>query len=284
MAMKNVGVFYHPVFKTQGYVTFRDRLRDFPGALNELLKQPNVKLYQCPPVDHELLLKVHAREMIIRVDLEGACAAAYESVGGVVAAVEALARGELDRAFCFVGVGGHHATSLDFFDESCFNDVVVALTHVREISPWRRFAIVDTDAHHAGGTLQLLEEDPEVLHLCFCRSNYHSLDGKAIEINVYRQGKEADSHSWYLDQVRSHLPLVQKFSPGLLIWYFGFDTHRDESASLGLTEETYFGICDLLTSLANEAGIPLLVVLGGGSLHYVATATIPEIIRRLGED
>jgi acetoin utilization deacetylase AcuC-like enzyme len=198
--------------------------------------------------------------------------------------MEALAREELDRAFCFVGIGGHHAGSLDFYDESCFNDVMVALTHVREISPWRRFAIVDTDAHHAGGTLELLGENPaEVLHLCFCRSNYCSLDGKAIEINVYRQEEQADSHAWYLEQVRSHLPLVRQFSPDLLIWYFGFDTHRDEAASLGLTEETYFGICDLLTSLAEAAGIPLLVVLGGGSLHYVAAAAIPEIIRRLGE-
>ncbi|MEW6387317.1 MAG: histone deacetylase [Thermodesulfobacteriota bacterium] len=283
MARKNVGVFYHPVFKTQGYVTFRDRLRDFPGALNELLKQPHIKLYQCPRVSLDLLLKVHAREMIIRADLEDAGATAYESVGGVVAAMEALARGELERAFCFVGVGGHHAGSRDFFDDSCFNDVMVAVTHVRELSPWRRFAVVDTDAHHAGGTLELLGEDAEVLHLCFCRSNYQSLDGKAIEINVYRQEEQADSHSWYLDQVRRHLPLVQEFSPELLIWYFGFDTHRDEAASLGLTEETYFGICDLLTALANKAGIPLLVVLGGGSLHYVASAAIPEIIRRLGE-
>lgn len=281
--MKRVGVFYHPAFKRQGYLTFRDRLRDFPEVLQDLLKRPNVQLFDCPRVSRELVLKVHAPEMVAQVDQEELCATAYESVGGVVAAMEALARGELDRAFCFVGTGGHHAGYLEFWDESCFNEVVIAITHLREVSPWRRFALLDTDAHHAGGTLQLLQDDPEVLHLCFCRSSYRSLSGTKVEVNVHRQEQGADSNARYLDQVRGHLPLIEEFRPHLLMWYFGFDTHQEEHASLGLTEAAYFGICDLLVTYAGAAGIPLQVVLGGGSLHQVAAATIPEIIRRLAE-
>ena len=34
---------------------------------------------------------------------------------------------------------------------------------------------------------------------------------------------------------------------------------------------------------AEEMGIPLQVVLGGGSLPHLAAGTIPEIIRRLAE-
>ncbi|MHB8067778.1 MAG: arginase family protein [Desulfobaccales bacterium] len=279
--MKKVGVFYHPAFKTLGFLTLRPRLQDFPEALDAVLRRPNVHLYECPRATREMILQAHSWEMVAMVDLEDQCRSAYESVGGVVAGMEALARGELDRVFCFTGTGGHHAGRREFWDSSCFNDVVIALTHVRQVSPLRRFAIIDTDANHAGGTLQLLDEDRDVLHLCFCRSDYCSEDRLAVEINVFRP--QADP-SHYLEKVRSHLPLVKDFRPDLLIWYCGFNSHRDDYASLGLTETDYLAVCDLLAALAGEMEIPLQVVLGGGSLHQVATATIPGIIQRLAED
>jgi len=161
--------------------------------------------------------------------------------------------------------------------------VVIALTQVREVRPLRRFAIIDTDALHAGGTLQLLDDDEEVLHLCFCRSDYCSEDGLAVEINVFRPQDQADPRQ-FLEKVRCHLPLVKDFRPDLLVWYCGFNSHRDDYASLGLIEADYLAACDLIVSLAGEMEIPLQVVLGGGSLHQVATAVIPGIIQRLAED
>src|SRR3974390_2424037 len=136
--MKKVGIYYHLSFSRKSYLTVGNRLRDFPEALEEVLKLPNVRLFESPRVSEELILKVHAPEMIPKVARDGMCSTAYESVGGVVAAMEALARGEIDRAFCFIGAGGHHAGFNQFWGACCFNDVVIALTHVREISPRRR--------------------------------------------------------------------------------------------------------------------------------------------------
>ena len=161
--------------------------------------------------------------------------------------------------------------------------MVIALTHTREISPWRRFAIVDTDAHHGDGTRQLVRDDPEVFHLCFCGVNFTSDDGTKVDVNVHRMNRQEDPNVQYLDQVRRHLPLIPPFKPDLLIWYYGFDTHREDYGSLGLTEAAYFDICDLMIAAAADLGVPLQVVLGGGSLSHLATATIPEIIRRLAE-
>ena len=279
-----VGIFFHPEFKGKSQVTYRDRLRDFPEALAELLQKPNVRLNDCPRVSRDLLLKVHPPEMITMVDLEEECTAAYTSVGGVVAAMEALSRRELDRAFCFTGTGGHHAGLQEFWDESCFNDVAVALTRVRETGTCRRLAVVDTDARHAGGTMQLLGDDPEVLYFCFCRSNYRSLEGSWTEVNVFSREGQVDADTHYLEKVRLQLPKISQFQPDLLVWYFGFNTHADEYASLGLTAQAYPAICELLASVAAARDIPLLVVLGGGSLHTVAGATIPAIIRRLAQD
>jgi acetoin utilization deacetylase AcuC-like enzyme len=281
--MKKIGIFYHPSFSRKSYMTIGNRLRDFPEALDELLQRPNVEMFQSPRVSEELILKVHAPEMLGMVARDGFCSTAYESVGGVVAGLEALARGEIERAFSFIGAGGHHAGYRQFWGACCFNDVVIALTRVREISPWQRFAIFDTDAHHGDGTRQLVDDDPEVLHVCFCGANFTSPDESKVDVDVYRLGWGPDSDREYVDLVRRQLPRIPRFNPDVLIWYYGFDTHIEDYGSLGLSEAAYFEICDLMIFTAQECGIPLQVVLGGGSLSHLATATIPEIIRRLAE-
>ena len=281
--MKNVGVFYHPSFSRKSYMTIGNRLRDFPEALERLLEKPNVRLFQAPRAEVDLILKVHDPAMLEMVARDGFCATAYESVGSVMAGMEALAKGEVDRAFCFIGAGGHHAGYRQFWGACCFNDVLIALTHVREISRIRRLAIVDTDAHHADGTSQLIQEDPEVFLICFCGVDYRSQGGNEVDVNVYRLNWHEDTNSQYLEKVRQHLPLVQQFQPDLLLWYYGFDTHREDYGSLGLTEAAYFQICDLMIATAADLQVPLQVVLGGGSLSHLATATIPEIIRHLAE-
>jgi acetoin utilization deacetylase AcuC-like enzyme len=279
--MKQVGIYYHPSFSRKSYMTVGNRLRDFPEALDELLKLPNVALFKSPRVSEELILKVHAPEIIPLVARDGMCSTAYESVGGVVAAMEDLAQGTVDRAFCFIGAGGHHAGYRQFWGACCFNDVVIALTHLREISPWRRFAIIDTDAHHGDGTRQLLRNDPEVLHLCFCGTDFVSPDGTKVDVDVYRLGWKTDVNKLYVDKVRRELPRLPAFKPDLLVWYYGFDTHADDYGSIGLTEPAFFEICDLMLFISGELDIPLQVVLGGGSLPHLAFATIPEIIKRL---
>lgn len=282
--MKTVGIYYHPSFSRKSYMTVGNRLRDFPEALDDVLKLPNVRLYTSPRVSEELILKVHAPDMPKLVARDGMCSTAYESAGGVVAAMAALAQGELDRAFCFIGAGGHHAGYRQFWGACCFNDVVLALAHVRDISPWRRLAIFDTDAHHGDGTRQLLRDDPEVLHVCFCGSNYVSPDGTKVDVDVYRLAWQSEVDKRYVDQVRRELPRIPQFKPDLLVWYYGFDTHADDYGSLGLSEEAFFEICDLMIFVAEECGIPLQVVLGGGSLSHLATATILPIIKRLAHD
>jgi len=279
--MQRVGIYYHPSFSRKSYLTVGNRLRDFPEALDELLQLPNVQLFQSPRASEDLILKVHAPEMLQGVARDRMCSTAYESVGGVVAAMEALARGELDRAFCFIGAGGHHAGYRTFWGACCFNDVVIALHQVRDISPWRRFAIVDTDAHHGDGTRQLVWNDPEVLHLCFCGDDFESEDGSKIDVDVYRLAGEVNPDHGYVAAVREYLPRISTFQPQLLVWYYGFDTHRLDYGSIGLTEAAYLQICDLMIETAAALQIPLQVVLGGGSLASLATATIPSIIRQL---
>jgi acetoin utilization deacetylase AcuC-like enzyme len=279
--MGKVGVYYHPSFSRKSYLTVGNRLRDFPEALDELRQNSTIQVFECPRATAELILKVHAPEMIQGVARDRLCSTAYESVGGVVAAMEALAKGEFESAFCFIGAGGHHAGYQTFWGACCFNDVVIALTHIREISRLRRFAIIDTDAHHGDGTRQLVRDDPDVLHLCFCGDDYLSPDGTKMDIDVYQFGWQTDPDEKYVTTVRANLARILNYKPDLLVWYYGFDTHKNDYGSIGLTEKAYFQLCQMMIETAAQLKIPLQVVLGGGSLAALATATIPEIIRRL---
>ncbi len=281
------GVFYHPSFSRRSYLTVGTRLADFPGALGTLLAGGRVRLYEPGPVSEELLLKVHARDLLERVVQDPLCATARHSAGAVVEAGERIAKGEVANAFAFIGAGGHHAGRDDFWGFCCFNDVALAIVNLREKTSLKRFAIVDTDAHHGDGTRGLLGGDPDVLHLCFCGTDYESPDGTKVDVAV-PQPEEADPagrpmNDRYLEVVAREAPRrVTAFAPDLLFWYFGFDTHRGDYADIGLTGPCYVRIADLLVDLAGAAcGGRLLVVLGGGSLRELAKELIPPVIERL---
>jgi acetoin utilization deacetylase AcuC-like enzyme len=205
-------------------------------------------------------------------------------VGGVVEGMARVARGELANAFCFIGAGGHHAGRSFFGGYCCFNDVVIALAHARGLRFLRRVAILDTDAHHGDGTRDLVDRDPEVLHVCVCETDYSSPDETKIDIAAPDPwGLEVSPDRAYLNLVRQGFPTrAERFKPDLIVWYFGFDTHRGDYGDLGLTSAAFFGIADLmLETAARVCGGKLLVVLGGGSRTDLATLLIPPIITRL---
>ncbi len=192
-----------------------------------------------------------------------------------------VAAGELANAFCFIGAGGHHAGRNFFGGYCCFNDVVIAVRHARRAGRLRRVAILDTDAHHGDGTRNLVIDDPEVLHVCICGSEYTSPDGTKLD--------RAAPDPWTLDVSpdRAYLDLVQeafppraeRFRPDLAIWYFGFDGHRGDYGDIGLTAAAFLGLAALMLEVAGRVcDGKLVVVLGGGSQRDLATALIPPVI------
>jgi len=281
------GVFYHPSFSRRSYLTVGTRLADFPEALAEVLAGGKVRLYEPEPVSDELLLKVHTPDLLVRVGRDRLCSTARHSAGGVVAAGEKIAGGEIANAFAFIGAGGHHAGRDDYGGFCCFNDVALCIVNLREKHGLRRFAIVDTDAHHGDGTRDLLRGDAEVLHVCFCGSDYESPDGTKVDVAVrsgWEDGRgERPANDRYFEQVAVEVPArVAAFEPELLFWYFGFDTHVGDYGDVGLTGPCYFRIADLMVGLADEvSGGRLAVVLGGGSRRELATSLIPPVIERL---
>lgn len=281
------GIFYHPSFSRRSYLTVGARLAGFPAALEELLGSGRVRLYEPGPVSPELLAKVHTPGLIAGVRGDPLCSTAWHSAGGVVLAGEKIAGGEIANAFAFIGAGGHHSGRDFFGGYCCFNDVALCIVNLRERHGLRRFAILDTDAHHGDGTRDLFASDPDILHVCVCGARHESPDGTKVDLPFRDDTPGArgniPANEAYFDLVaREFPPRVRRFRPDLVFWYFGFDTHQGDYGDIGLTGPCYWNIARLMRDVAGEVcGGRLAVVLGGGSRTELATYLIPPVIERL---
>ena len=287
MSRYTTGIFYHPSYSRRSYLTVGARLADFPAALDRILESGRVGMYEPGPVPRELLLKVHTPDLIEGVRGDPLCSTAWHSAGGVVAAGEKIAGGEIGNAFAFIGAGGHHSGRNYFGGYCCFNDVALCVVNLREKSGLKRFAILDTDAHHGDGTRDLFRNDPDILHVCFCGTNFESPDGTKVDIASADPGGDRRNarspNDAYFESVERHFTeRVRRFRPDLVFWYFGFDTHQGDYGDIGLTGPCYWNIARLVRDLAAEVcGGKLEVVLGGGSHTRIATYLIPPVIEIL---
>ena len=287
MTRKPTGIFYHPSYSRRSYLTVGARLADFPMALERILESDRVRMYEPGPVSRELILKVHTPSLIEGVKGDPLCSTAWHSAGGVVMAGEKIAEGEIGNAFAFIGAGGHHSGREVFGGYCCFNDVALCIVNLRERFGLRRFAILDTDAHHGDGTRDLFSADPDILHVCVCGVNYESPDGTKVDLAYPsprgRGLQGASMNDLYFDLVEEQFPRrLREFRPDLLFWYFGFDTHQGDYGDIGLTGPCFWRIASRMKELSEEVcGGKLAVVLGGGSHTQLATTLIPPVIERL---
>ncbi len=287
MTRYTTGIFYHPSYSRRSYLTVGARLADFPMALDAITKSDDVKMYEPGPIPEELILKVHTPDLIEGVKRDALCSTAWHSAMGVVMAGEKITEGEITNAFAFIGAGGHHSGRDYFGGYCCFNDVALCIVNLRERFGLKRFAILDTDAHHGDGTRDLFFNDPDILHVCICGADYESKDGTKVDVSYPspwgRWREKRPMNELYYELVAEHFPpRVKQFKPDLIFWYFGFDTHRGDYGDIGLTGPCFWNIADLMLQLAEDAcGGKLAVVLGGGSHTQLATQLIPPIIEKL---
>jgi acetoin utilization deacetylase AcuC-like enzyme len=198
-----------------------------------------------------------------------------------VRAAEKIWMGEIDNAFVFTGYGDHHAGT-DFFGGGCyFNGAAIAIHVLRRKFGAKRFAIIDTDAHHGEGTWEIFEADADVLYVRFC-GNPNWDENNKVDIHVPVGVKD----EVYLEMMRGILfTRLRIFQPEVLFWNWGYDGTQGEYGDIGLTPDFHVILASELKLTANEiCQGRLIIVLCGGSQKDLANYLVPRMISVLAEE
>ncbi len=264
-----------------------ERLKDFPQALTDILDKDNVSYYDgvyaasnpyyVKPATEEMLAKVHSGDMIEGVKRTGYYEAALYSAGSTIQAAAEIFERRIDNAFIFTGVGDHHA-GRNYFGGWCYlNGAAVAIAMLRGRGV-RRFAIVDTDSHHADGTRDIFSQDKEVLHVCFCFQDYCDENGN-VDVSIpYGISDES-----YVDKmVREFASRASSFMPEFIFWEFGYDATRGEYGDKGVSKDCHGKLAEVIRETADKVCQGrLITILCGGSSRQMATYIIPRVIKQL---
>lgn len=211
--------------------------------------------------------------------------AGLRAAGAVVAAVNAVMRGQTPRAFCAVRPPGHHATANVAMGFCLFNSIAVGALHALEAHGLERVAIVDFDVHHGNGTQAIFEHDRRVL---FAGSHQQPLypgtgsrdevgEGNIVNAPLPPGTGSAGFRAAWLQRL---LPAVDAFRPQLLMISAGFDAHRrDPLAQMQLETADFAWITEQLVALANRhcGGRIVSTLEGGYDLGALAESSVAHV-------
>ena len=246
-----------------------------------------------PPSHIERIRMASQAEEAIDADTlcsAGSFDAASMAAGAGVAAVDAVASGVVEGAFCAVRPPGHHATVDEAMGFCLLNNIAIAARYAQR-KGFGRIAIVDFDVHHGNGTQEIFYEDGEVLYFSTHQSPAYPGTGRREERGA--KGGEGTTFNVPLppgsgDEAilpcyEAELPRVlDLFSPDLLLVSAGYDLHRDDPlAQLNVTTE---GVGGIVRAILGSCDVPVVFMLEGGydlrTLEACVFATLEAMLER----
>jgi acetoin utilization deacetylase AcuC-like enzyme len=256
-----------------------------PAATAEQMARPHPRAFV------EAVLAAVPSHGFARIDADtvvspGSGAAIVEAAGALVAAVDAVATGAADNAFCAVRPPGHHAESSRAMGFCLINNVAVGALHARAVHGFRRVAVVDFDVHHGNGTQEILWNDAEAFYASTHQfPNYpgtgtrreRGAHGNVVNVPIAPGGAGDVFRGGLRDEI---LPALVAFKPDFLLVSAGFDAHKDDPlANLRLTEDDFAWATAELAKVARDVcGGRLVSVLEGGyNLDALAACAVAHV-------
>ena len=182
------------------------------------------------------------------------------SAGGTLAATRTALEAGCSGA---LAGGTHHAFYAEGSGFCVFNDIAVAIAHLRAETALSRFAVIDLDVHQGDGTAQIFAADPNVFTLSLHGRNNFPFRKQQSTIDVALADATADAE--YLEALDTVLPKVVSFQPDFVFYQAGVDPLKEDT--LGKLHLTQAGLAarDRRVFQAVKAhGAPLVITIGGG--------------------
>jgi acetoin utilization deacetylase AcuC-like enzyme len=194
------------------------------------------------------------------------------SVGGAVAATDAVMSGAADNAFVAMRPPGHHAETSKPMGFCFFDHAAIAARYAQRKYGIARAAVVDFDVHHGNGTQDIFWADPTMM---YCSTHQMPLfpgtgaSGERGEHDTIVNAPLApnDGAAKFRAALENLiLPQLTKFAPELIVISAGFDAHRrDPLANINLDAEDFGWVTRKLMDVAySSAGGRVVSVLEGG--------------------
>ncbi len=179
------------------------------------------------------------------------------------------ARSALRRQDIAVNLGGglHHAARDRGSGFCVFNDVALAISHVRELGHDFPILVVDLDLHDGDGTRAIFADDPTVHTFSIHNRDLGPTTATAATTVALGGGVDDDK---YLAAVRTLLPPVMaRVQPGLVFYLAGSDPCVDDRlgdwriTSEGMARRDQL-VINLVRPRPDTVTVPTVILLAGG--------------------
>lgn len=204
------------------------------------------------------------------------------------AAVDAAVAAVEDGMAASLAGGTHHAGA-DWGEGFCvFNDTAVAAREVQAQGLAERVLIIDLDVHQGNGTAAIFADDPSVFTMSMHGARNFPLRKVPSSLDVPLEDGTGDE-----EYLRLLEPAVaESFTrarPDLVLYIAGADPYEgDRLGRLRLSRAGLLARDRLVLTAAQERGVPLAIVCGGGycedidAIAEIHTATMLEAARLTG--
>jgi acetoin utilization deacetylase AcuC-like enzyme len=280
-----------------------DRLRALEAVFEHENFNPLVR-HLAPEAAAETVLTVHPESYLERIrstipesgmaridedTVAGprAMEAALISVGGAMAAVDAVFGGQADNAFVATRPPGHHAEINRSMGFCLFNQAAIAARHAQKAYGAERVAIVDWDVHHGNGTQDIFYDDASVVYLSTHQMPLYPGTGALRETgkgNIFNAPLSVnDGSDHFREAFKTRiLPALEEARADLIIISAGFDAHhRDPLAEINLTADDFDWATGKVMEIAGRtAGNRVVSLLEGGyDLVGLAESAAAHVMR-----
>lgn len=202
-------------------------------------------------------------------------ASALISGGSIITADKVWNEEEIKIAFNPAG-GLHHAMREKASGFCIFNDIAVAIHHLKTLKRDMKIAYVDIDCHHGDGVQWLFYDDPNVLTISFHEDGRFLFPGTGF-VNETGEGEgngysinfpliPGTNNKSFIKLFRRTVPkLLEAYAPDVLITQLGVDTYFDDPLTqMGFSLSVYRDIAQTMKTSAKEYCQDKWIAFGGG--------------------